>query len=233
MRPESDPASACDLTNLVWRSLSGEHAHLAHGTRAALRYQPEVAPFGALEQQSRACVENLAQLMQPGEEVCLVGQQADVPELFEVISRSEAVQMVYDATSSPPVSSAGIRRLEPADLPSMEALIAAVFPGYFRRRTPEMGKYYGIFIAGQLAAMAGERFVPPGLREVSAICTHTAHQGKGLAAQLTQFLVGNILLGGRRPFLHVGSHNAKAMRLYSRLGFAATAVVTTNFYRRK
>jgi predicted GNAT family acetyltransferase len=233
---QSDPdqlVSPYDLTNPVWKSLSGEHATLAQANRHALRYQPSVAPFGALELQSRTCVESLAQLVDSGEEVCLVDQEANVADLFEAVSHSEAVQMIYAATAVPSVSPSGeIRRLERADAPNMEALIAAVFPGYFRKRTHEMGEYYGIFIDGELAAMAGERLALPGLREISSICTASAHQGKGFAAQLTNFLVANILRTNRRPFLHVGSHNAKARRLYGKLGFNEIRVAAINLYRR-
>ncbi len=77
--------SCYDLTNPVWRSLSGEHVTLAQANRGALRYQPSVAPFGALELQSRACVESLAQLVEPGEEVCLVDQEANASDLFEAV----------------------------------------------------------------------------------------------------------------------------------------------------
>ncbi len=141
--------------------------------------------------------------------------------------------MVFASTATPPVSPAGeIRRLGQADGPSMEALIAAVFPGYFRQRTHEMGEYYGIFIDGELAAMAGERLALPGLREISSICTSSAHQGKGLAGSLTNFLVGNILRTNRRPFLHVGSHNTRARRLYTKLGFNEIRGAAVNLYRR-
>ncbi len=234
MQSEPDqPASSHDLTNPVWKSLSGEHATLAQASRGALRYQPSVAPFGALELQSRACTESLAQLLEAGEEVCLVDQEANASDLFEAVSHSEAVQMVYASTAVPAVSAAGeIRRLGQADVPRMEALIAAVFPGYFRQRTHEMGEYYGIFIDGELAAMAGERLAPPGLREISSICTDSAHRGRGLAGSLTNFLVGNILRTHRRPFLHVGSRNTKARRLYAKLGFNEIRVAAINLYRR-
>ena len=114
----------------------------------------------------------------------------------------------------------------------METLIAAVFPGYFRQRTIEMGEYYGAFIEGKLAAMAGERLSLKGLREISSICTHSAYQGRGLAANLTNLLIRKILLSGRQSFLHVGSQNARARRLYTKLGFDEVKVVAITLYRR-
>ncbi len=199
----------------------------------AMRYQPEVAPFGAIAEQTPSCVQQLAQLMSSGEEVCLLDQEANLADLFEVVSRYEAVQMVHASKDISLGSVDDIRRLTAADLPEMTALIEAVFPGYFRPRTIELGKYYGVFIDGHLAAMAGERLSVPGMREISSICTHTVHQGRGLAGRLTQFLTDEIRRSGSAPFLHVGSHNDKAKRLYGKLGFDAIRVAQVNLYRKK
>ncbi len=234
MSSKSSRSSAVQsLSNLVWNSLTGDHRRLSQGDASALRYHPEVAPFGALAQQTPACVNHLAQLMSPGEEICLIDQEASLPDRFDLVSRSAVVQMMYGADADPPGSTDGIRVLTHADLPGMEALIAAVFPGYFRRRTPEMGRFYGIFLEGRLAAMAGERLSVPAYREISSICTHAAHQGQGLAGRLTRFLVGAVRRSGATPFLHVGSQNTTARRLYGRLGFEEIRTAEVNFYRRR
>ncbi len=54
----------------------------------------------------------------------------------------------------------------------MLALTALVFPGFFRARIYELGRYLGIRQEGQLVAMAGERFFAGRYREISAVCTH-------------------------------------------------------------
>jgi predicted GNAT family acetyltransferase len=232
---ESSAHSATDslLANLVWKSLSGVHRTLGEVNGRAMRYQPDVAPFAALEEQNPDCVEDLARLMKTGEEACLIDQEASNPKLFDEVSQSDAAQMLYHATHQAAFSSDDIQLLSQVDLPSMEALIASVFPGYFRHRTNEMGRYYGIFIQGQLAAMAGERLSVPGMREISSICTHATHQGQGLAARLTQFLIREIRSDGNVPFLHVGLQNTKARRLYSKLGFNEGHIARIKVYRRK
>lgn len=223
-----------ELRNIVRESLVGEHAHFAERNDGACRYDPAVTPFGSMEQEDVDSERALAELVQPGEEVCLLDQRAEFANLFDPVTRSHVVRMTYRPDTVPLIhSSSNIRSLVPHDVDLMERLIAEVFPGFFRHRTNETGRYYGIFSEGQLAAMAGERFTVPGMREISAICTSNAHQGKGLAAQLTSHAIGNILRDGRRPFLHVGAQNSKARRLYAKLGFEETKLVEVNFYRRK
>jgi ribosomal protein S18 acetylase RimI-like enzyme len=92
-------------------------------------------------------------------------------------------------------------------------------PGPFGIRTPELGEYFGYFAGGRLIAMAGERMCAGDLHEVSGICTHPDHQGKGLARRLTLKLVHRQTQRGKTPFLHVISQNAAARALYAKLGF--------------
>lgn len=102
-------------------------------------------------------------------------------------------------------------------------LTALVYPHYFRPRTIELGRYFGIVENGRLAAMAGERMGMPGFREVSAVCTHPDFVGRGLARHLLAFLSNDILRGGAVPFLHVSPTNARALELYRRNGYRTRA----------
>ena len=92
-------------------------------------------------------------------------------------------------------------------------------PGPFGIRTPELGEYFGYFDGGRLIAMAGERMCAGDLHEVSGICTHPDHLGRGLARKLTLKLVSRQMRRGKRSFLHVLSHNVAARALYEKLGF--------------
>jgi predicted GNAT family acetyltransferase len=67
--------------------------------------------------------------------------------------------------------------------------------------------------------MAGERLKVPNYTEVSAVCTHPDHTGKGYAALLMRRVMWGILDCGEAPFLHSRADNAWAIRLYERLGF--------------
>jgi predicted GNAT family acetyltransferase len=67
--------------------------------------------------------------------------------------------------------------------------------------------------------MAGTRFALPGHTEISAVCTHPAYQGQGLASRLIRAVAARITATGRTPFLHTGGANTTAIRLYNSLGF--------------
>jgi predicted GNAT family acetyltransferase len=105
------------------------------------------------------------------------------------------------------------------DSPEMVELASLTKPGPFGRRTHELGYYVGIRDNGKLVAMAGERLKVPGYTEVSAVCTHPDHLGKGYAAKLMTEVMRCIRKRGEKPFLHVRSDNARAIAIYERLGF--------------
>ena len=51
------------------------------------------------------------------------------------------------------------------------------------------------------------------------VATHPDFQGRGLGARLTLAVAAGILERGELPFLHASADNARAIRLYERLGF--------------
>jgi predicted GNAT family acetyltransferase len=102
----------------------------------------------------------------------------------------------------------------------MLALVALTAPGPFAPRTVELGRYIGVRDDGALVAMAGERLHVDGHREISAVCTHPDHRGRGLAEALVRDVVAGVAARGEVPILHVEQKNVTAIRLYERLGFA-------------
>ena len=109
--------------------------------------------------------------------------------------------------------------LGPQDSAEMLALATLTKPGPFGTRTHELGSYVGIRFQGKLVAMAGERLKVPGYTEVSAVCTHPDHTGKGYARVLMTEIMRRIRERGETPMLHVRADNSRAVQLYERLGF--------------
>jgi hypothetical protein len=68
--------------------------------------------------------------------------------------------------------------------------------------------------------MAGERLRLDSFTEVSGVCTHPDHRGRGYAAALMRKVAGRILDRGETPFLHAYASNREAIALYEALGFA-------------
>ena len=111
------------------------------------------------------------------------------------------------------------RPLAASDVPEMVALADLTKPGPFRDRTMELGAFFGIFEAGRLVAMAGQRLHLPHHVEVSAVCTHPDARGRGYARLLIAKVMEEIRQRGKVPFLHSLAENEAAVRVYRSLGF--------------
>jgi GNAT superfamily N-acetyltransferase len=221
------------FANPVWHALQTIHRHFAVAVDEACRYPAGVAPFAAVSAPTTGALQQLHSLLAPGESVWLIGESYPaVPELhFE--GTMECLQMVLPGTVTPdgPANEGPaneIVRLSDADAPAMVELTNIAFPGFFRSRTCEMGSYYGIRSGGELIAMGGERLRLDGYPEISGVCTHPAHRGKGLAAKLIWQLARNHRRDGLVSWLHVGGENHRAIELYLRLGFRPVRKVTLN-----
>ena len=104
------------------------------------------------------------------------------------------------------------------DVPDMMALTELTKPGPFTPRTHELGTFLGIRIEGQLVAMTGERMKPADYTEMTAVCVHPSHRGRGYAQALLAAVSRQILARGEVPMLHVFSSNTSAIALYQRQG---------------
>ncbi|HEY0681454.1 MAG TPA: GNAT family N-acetyltransferase [Steroidobacter sp.] len=214
------------LNNPIWSALISAQSHFAIGGPIAKRYPAEVAPFMATPEPSAEAARALAELVAPSEIVNIVSVTPKLDAGWELLATGNIVQMVWRTDAPAPEEDAsGIVPLSETDTPDMLALTALVFPGYFRRRTPEMGEYFAIREGSHFAAMAGERMKLHGYEEISAVCTHPNFTGRGYAARLINLIVARQLKRGITPFLHVNETNARARALYTRLGFEDRATL--------
>lgn len=206
------------LDNPFWSSLRGRHRGLAVGTDRILRYPPEFAPFLGVGDDAAADEAVLGTLVGADETVLLLGIAPRLSRAWRFESQGSLAQMVCSA-SIPMIDGPEIIELGEPHRADVLALTALVYPHYFRPRTMEMGRYFGIYRDGRLAAMIGERLGTDAHTEMSAICTHPDFTGRGYARRLTAFLVNDTLARGGTPFLHVSHANPRAKTLYQRLGF--------------
>src|SRR5271165_1988111 len=208
------------FSNPVWHALETKHRHFAIAAEQAQRYPADVAPFVAVAEPSVTAFEELRSLLAPEEQVWIAETTfPDSPDLvFE--ATIECLQMVLPESVTPPSdTAAGIVPLSCADAPAMVALTDLAFPGFFRAKTCEMGSYYGVFASGELVSMSGERMMLDGYPEVSGVCTHPDHRGKGYAAALMWQVVRDHRRNGDGSWLHVSAGNRHAIELYLRMGF--------------
>lgn len=209
------------LGNVIWQALTTRQAHFAESSGNARRFLPEVTSLCAFDQPSPEGYASLARLAGPGGTVAIFLDQPFASRHgWEYIVGAPLLQMVCQnghAARNP--SSPQIVELGASDSPEMLELTALTKPGPFGPRTHELGYYVGIRDGGKLVAMAGERLKVPGYTEVSAVCTHPEHLGKGYAAALMTEVMRSIRERGEKPFLHVRSDNSRAIGIYERLGF--------------
>lgn len=209
-----------ELENPIWAALSSAQQHFNIPTGAARRYPAAVAPFIAVAEPGVAL--SAADLEGVGEGYYFLGAMPALPQGWALQPLSGVLQMVYEGGPVAAPDTATIRVLA-ADDPAMVELTNIAFPGYFRPRTGEMGKYAGIHDeGGRLVALSGERMDLGHLREVSAVCTHPEFTGRGYARKLVEFIMYGMQQQGVRPMLHVGAANARAQALYRSMGYAAT-----------
>jgi ribosomal protein S18 acetylase RimI-like enzyme len=222
------------FANPYWHSLLTEHAGIAIGSALARRFPSDVIPFAGAPTWNEATLTALRNLLTPNESIIVTGDPIPSIPGLEPTLDLPGLQMHVEAPppNPDPNHSRTIRELHPEDAPAMVALTDIAFPGYFRPRTYILGQYFGIEILGQLIAMAGERLALPGYREISAVCTHPAHTGKGYAAALVQHLLRVHAAAGLRSFLHVAQANTRAVALYERLGFTTTRSIHFHGIRR-
>jgi len=206
------------LDNPIWRALTTRQAHLGDHHGIASKFHAEVSQLGGFAEPDFAA---LARLVPIGEVAGIFIDEVSATPGFEIVLTAPLLQMTYGARAIDDDAAAkhAIESLTAADVPAMMALAALTKPGPFNRRTSEMGEFFGIRVGGELVAMAGQRLRLPGHIEVSAICTHPDHVGRGYGAALTRFQVRRIRAAGEQPFLHVRGDNTRAITLYERLGF--------------
>ncbi|GAB3088969.1 GNAT family N-acetyltransferase [Lysobacter terrae] len=210
---------APELDNPFWSSLCTRHREIALRNGDAARYPAEYAPFLGIAHAQVDVDQAVAPLVAPGESVYLIGVAPSVPagwtlEAFRPLAQMVATQRL-EVIDGP-----GIIPLDESHRSDVLALTALVYPHYFRSRTMDMGRYFGIYQDGRLAAIIGERLGTETYTEMSAICTHPDFLGRGYARRLTAMLTNDTLERGRIPFLHVSHENARAKQLYERIGFA-------------
>ena len=207
-----------DLDNPFWSSLRSRHRDIAQVAGEAARFPAEYAPFLGVAHAGVDAGDALDALVAPGESVYLLGVAPRVPAGWRLDAFADLAQMVCTSPIDM-VDGPAIIALSEAHRGDVLSLTALVYPHYFRLRTMDLGRYFGIYQDGRLAAMIGERLGTDAFQEMSAICTHPDFNGRGYARRLTAMLTNDTLQRGRTPYLHVSHGNPRARQLYQHLGY--------------
>lgn len=206
------------LDRPIWSALTTSQRALAEGEGPARRYPVAITPFADMEDLSAKSFAALGDLMADQEVAVLFTPEAvDAPAMFKVLLAKTGEQMIGTPAESS-IRGAEIETLGFADVPAMMALTELTKPGPFNVRTHELGTFLGVRVDGELVAMTGERMKPGNYTEMTAICVHPSHRGRGYAQALMAAISRRIAARGEIPFLHVFSDNTSAIALYRRQG---------------
>ena len=225
------------LDRAVWNALTTRLSGFvtADSDARAVRIDPEVGIFvsgGDAEPETLKAMADLA-LRHPGAGMVeRSGGPMDALDLpgVEVVDRIPLVQMVCSALT-PGGPDLTYETLTEADAPDMLALVTLTKPGPFRSETRRLGPFIGVWREGRLVAMAGRRLRVDGFTELSGVCTHPDHRGRGYAAGLSRAVAGEILATGDRVFLHAFAGHDATIVFYRSLGFEVRAPMTYTIFR--
>lgn len=208
------------LYNPVYNSLLSGDAHLGSGTETVKYFDEEVSPFAGFHQDYANGFDDLFKALPAGRKILYATpEEIKEPPGWKIIVGIKGRQFVLNDGSNPGDYSIQPVPLDNSHVEEMIQLATLTKPGPFAARTIEFGHYHGIFQNNKLAAMTGQRLHVGNYTEVSAVCTHPDHTGKGFAAALMIHQLNFIRSQGQVPFLHVRADNDRAIALYERLGF--------------
>ncbi|MEH2508141.1 putative GNAT family acetyltransferase [Bradyrhizobium sp. AZCC 1578] len=202
----------------IWTALTTTQQALAEGDARARRYPTEITPFAAMADMSLESFAALAGLMSPQDiAVLFTPDPVNPPAEFKIALADTGEQMIGTPVEKP-ANGVDIVTLGVDDVPAMIELTELTKPGPFSARTHELGTFLGIRVDGQLVAMAGERMKPGQYTEITAVCVHPSHRGRGYGQMLLSAISRQIVSRGEIPLLHVFTNNHSAIALYRRQG---------------
>ena len=205
------------LDNPVWHSLSESHQIFAVNFTDIKFYHPDYCPFGGF-QSLRNIMGPITEYSTMAGSFFVVGERPDIPIHLNMQKELVCLQMIIKHK----INIKQEDEIIPISADQAEDLIELVNlvqPGYFKRKTFQLGKYFGIIKEDALISVSGERMKMNDFVEVSSIVTHPDHTGKGYAKQLIAHTVNRIMDQHKTPYLHVLETNEAAIKLYEKLGF--------------
>lgn len=216
------------LQNPVFSALSTGDKHLSFGNERVKYFDEEVSPYAGFEENNASGFDELHDLLPEGRRILFARPTpVSIPIGWQLQHEIKGLQFVYKGGTIDGTF-ANIVPLTDDHVDEMIRLVKLTKPGPFGKRTIDFGYYHGIFDNGQLVAMTGQRLHAEDYTELSAVCTHPDHLGKGYASALMQHQLQIILHHNQKPFLHVREDNDRAIAVYDRLGFVVS--MPMNFY---
>jgi GNAT superfamily N-acetyltransferase len=206
------------LDHIFWHALSGAHLEYSSGTATARRYTQGFSPIISFADMANVDFAALQPYCAPGEHFYCENWNGAAPPGWRIDAETTMFRMIWDGPVATGDPAPDAQPLQLRHAQQAVELAALCKPGPFGIRTIELGDYFGYFEGERLIAMAGERTRAAGLCEISGVCVHPDHQGRGLARKLIGKLARLHQSRGELSFLHVMRANP-AHQLYLNMGF--------------
>nr|WP_299072724.1 GNAT family N-acetyltransferase [uncultured Allomuricauda sp.] len=221
------------LKNPVWHSLKETHKKFVVEFDGVQFYDPEICTFGSFFDETKTAKASNDYLKTSDEFFFVSENQTPIIDDAKTFleKKIDGCQMVLNKLTDIQITER-IVLLDESFIDEIYDLIWLVMPGYYQKRTFEMGNYYGIFKDGKLVSIAGQRMQTNLFIEVSAVVTHPNYTRKGLAKQLIAHDTKEILKENKTPILHTNKGNL-AISLYEKLGYTLTRDMNWWLYRKK
>lgn len=221
------------LKNPVWNSLRETHEKFSINFDGVKFYNPEILTFGAFTDNSKTEMAT-NNFVNTSQKFFFVSERDNpIPKSSKVFleKKIDGCQMVLNNLNEVEITEE-IDFLTEKHLDEIYDLIWLVMPGYYQKRSFELGNFYGIFKDKQLVAITGQRMQTHSFIEISSVVTHPNYTKRGYAKQLVTHTTTEILKAHKLPILHTNKGN-HAIQLYKNLGFKITRDMNWWLYCKK
>lgn len=221
------------LKNPVWHSLNETHKKFAVEFDGVQFYTPEILTFGAFIDPTKT-EKALNKFVQSADTFFLVSENKDpiIDESKVILEKKIAgCQMALDTLIDIQITEK-IVLLTEKHLDEIYKLIWLVMPGFYQKKSFELGNFYGIFKNNQLISITGQRMQTDSFIEISAVVTHPDFTKRGFAKQLIAHTTKKILKKNKLPILHTNKGNP-AIFIYEKLGYKITRDMNWWLYHKK
>lgn len=206
------------LDNPVWNSLNETHKSLSIEYDGIKFYAPEYCPFGGFRNPKKS-INGINEYSTLIDSFYVVGEKPLFGRNITINKNLVCNQMLLEKPIELEIEEQIVKLKYRKQKTDLFNLVNLIQPGYFNNKTPDLGKYFGIYKNDELIAVTGERMKMNEFTEISAVITHPEHTGKGYAKQLIKHTTGQIFNESKIPYLHVAESNIGAIKLYEKLGF--------------